>query len=168
MITWSQNIKKTTTIYCMDTGSFRIYILHKSKRHLCGHCKRFPNSTLYFKLWIRKTITWRKEEVIWLMKAKIVGKIMTKFATLRPKTYRYLTDDNVENKKAKTTEKCVINESVSWMISACNSSRMAYLKSLQDLIGFYRKFSQTISNRIFLSCNVTSFHVTLLLETLCF
>ena len=47
------------------------------------------------------------------MKAKIVGKIMTKFATLRPKTYRYLTDDNVENKKVKTTEKCVINESVS-------------------------------------------------------
>ena len=36
---------------------------------------------------------------------------MTKFAALRPKTYRYLTDDNVEN-KVKTTEKCVINESV--------------------------------------------------------
>ena len=52
------------------------------------------------------------------MKAKIGGKIMTKFATLRPKTYRYLTDDNVENKKAKSTEKWVINESVSWMISA--------------------------------------------------
>ena len=29
-------------LYCMDTGSFRIYILHKNKRHLCGHCKRFP------------------------------------------------------------------------------------------------------------------------------
>ena len=40
-------------------------------------------------------------------------------------------------------------------------SRMAYLKSLQDLIGFYRRFYQTISNRIFLSCNVTSFHLTL-------
>ena len=33
------------------------------------------------------------------MKAKIGGKIMTKFATLRLKTYRYLTDDNVENNR---------------------------------------------------------------------
>ena len=40
------------------------------------------------------------------MKAKLGGKTMTRFATLRPKTYGYLTDDNAENKKARTTEKC--------------------------------------------------------------
>ena len=34
------------------------------------------------------------------------GKIITKFAILRPKIYSYLTDDNDENKKAKGTKKC--------------------------------------------------------------
>ena len=33
---------------------------------------------------------------------------MTEFATLGPKTYSYLTDSNNENKKAKSTKKCVV------------------------------------------------------------
>ena len=33
---------------------------------------------------------------------------MTEFATVRPKTYSYLTDDNEENKKARDTKKCII------------------------------------------------------------
>ena len=31
-------------------------------------------------------------------------KIVTEFAVMRPKTYRYLTDDNDENEKAKDTK----------------------------------------------------------------
>ena len=31
-------------------------------------------------------------------------KIVTEFAVMTPKTYRYLTDDNDENKKAKDTK----------------------------------------------------------------
>ena len=41
------------------------------------------------------------------MKDELGGKIMTKFAGLRPKTYSYLTDDDSEVKKAKETKMCV-------------------------------------------------------------
>ena len=33
---------------------------------------------------------------------------MKKFATLRAKTYSCLTDNNIEDKKAKGTKKCVV------------------------------------------------------------
>ena len=42
------------------------------------------------------------------MKAKLCGKIITKFVGLRAKTYIYLVDDSSEDKKAKDTKKCVI------------------------------------------------------------
>ena len=42
------------------------------------------------------------------MKDESGGKIMTKFAALRPKTYFYLMDDGNNDKKAKGTKKCVI------------------------------------------------------------
>ena len=42
------------------------------------------------------------------MKDKIAGKIMTKFAGIRPKTYSQLMDDGSEDKKAKWTKKIVI------------------------------------------------------------
>ena len=35
------------------------------------------------------------------MKDKLGGKIMTKFAALRPKTYSYLMDDGKNDKKQK-------------------------------------------------------------------
>ena len=43
--------------------------------------------------------------VIGLMKDELVGKIITEFVTLRPKTYSFLTDDGKEDKKAKGTKK---------------------------------------------------------------
>ena len=39
-----------------------------------------------------------------LMKDELGGEIITEYATLRPKTYSYLTDDRKEDKKAKGTK----------------------------------------------------------------
>ena len=42
------------------------------------------------------------------MKDELEGKIMTKFAGLKAKSYSYLIDDGSEDEKAKGTKKCVI------------------------------------------------------------
>ena len=44
------------------------------------------------------------------MKDKLGGKIVTKFVTLRVKTYSYLKDDGIEDKKAKDTKKYIIKK----------------------------------------------------------
>ena len=54
----------------------------------------------------------KNKKVIGLMKDEIGGKIITKFVTLRPKTYLYLTGDGKEDKKAKGTKKCVIKKMI--------------------------------------------------------
>ena len=46
------------------------------------------------------------------MKDELGGKTMTKFATLRPKTYSNLMDDGNSDKKAKGTKKFVIKETL--------------------------------------------------------
>ena len=63
----------------------------------------------------------KNEKVIGLMKDELGGKIITEFATLRPKTYSYLTDDGKEDKKAKGTKKCVIKNMINLTIirNAC-------------------------------------------------
>ena len=40
------------------------------------------------------------------------GKIMEEFIRLRPKMYSYLTDDYIEEKKAKGTKKSIIKRRV--------------------------------------------------------
>ena len=42
------------------------------------------------------------------MEDGFVGKIMTEFATLRPKINSYLTNDSNENEKANGRKKCAI------------------------------------------------------------
>lgn len=45
-----------------------------------------------------------------LVKDQLVRKIVTEFDLLRP--YSYLVDDNNDNKNAKDTRRCAINENV--------------------------------------------------------
>ena len=49
----------------------------------------------------------KNKKVIGLIKDKLGGKITTKFVRLRAKTYNYLIGDSSEDKKAKSTKKCV-------------------------------------------------------------
>ena len=44
------------------------------------------------------------------MKDKLGGGIITEFVALRPKTFSYMTDEFIEMKKAKSTQKCVIKK----------------------------------------------------------
>ena len=56
--------------------------------------------------------TGKNKKVIGLMKDELGGKIITKFVTLRRKTYSFLTDDGKEDEKAKGTKKCVIKKMI--------------------------------------------------------
>ena len=57
--------------------------------------------------------TGTNKKVIGLMNGELSGKIMTKFLSLRPKTYFYITDDGSGDKEAKRTKKCVKKECLS-------------------------------------------------------
>ena len=54
----------------------------------------------------------KNKKVIGLMKDELGGKVIAEFATLRPKTYSFLTDDGKEDKKAKGLKKCVIKKMI--------------------------------------------------------
>ena len=46
----------------------------------------------------------KNKNLIGLIEGKIGGKNMTKFVGIRAKTYSYLTDDSIEDKKPKSTK----------------------------------------------------------------
>ena len=54
----------------------------------------------------------KNKKIIGLMKDELGGKIITEFASLRPKTYSCLTNDGKEDKKAKGTNKCIIKKMI--------------------------------------------------------
>ena len=56
--------------------------------------------------------TGKNKKIIGLMKDELSGKIITEFVTLRPKTYSFLADDGMEDKKAKGTKKCIIKKMI--------------------------------------------------------
>ena len=95
----------------MDTDSF---VMNIKTNDFCKDIandvkERFDTSNYEVN---RPLPTGKNKKVIGLMKYELVGKIITEFVTLRPKTYSYLADDCKENKKAKGTKKFVIKRMI--------------------------------------------------------
>ena len=79
--------------------------------------------------------TGKNKKVIGLMKDELGGKIITKFVTLRPKTYSFLTDDGKEDKKAKGRKKWVIKKMIKFNdYKKCLLNGEIILKSQQRFI----------------------------------
>ena len=91
----------------MDTDSFMVYI--KTEDIYADIVKdvetRFDTSNHELDRPLPKG---KKKKVRSLMKDELGRKIMEKSFALRAKTYSCLTDYNDEDKKAKSTQKCVI------------------------------------------------------------
>ena len=54
----------------------------------------------------------KNKKAIGIMKDELGGKVIAEFATLRPKTHSFLTDDGKDDKKAKGTKKRVIKNMI--------------------------------------------------------
>ena len=81
------------------------------------------------------------KKIIGLIKDELGGKVITKFVTLRPKTYSFFTDDGKENKKAKGTKKCVIKKKIKFnYYKKCLFSDELILKSQQRFININTMF----------------------------
>ena len=95
----------------MDTDSFVIHIkINDFYKDIASDVEnRFDTSNYEVN---RPLPTGKNKKVIGLMKDELGRKIITKFVTLRPKTYSFLTDDGKEDKKAKGTKKCVMKKMI--------------------------------------------------------
>ena len=100
MITWNQNYP--------DADSFIVYIKTEDiYKDIAKDVERRYDTSSYD---LERSLSKGKnKKVLWSMKEELNGKIMMEIAALRQKTYNYLTDDNNENKKVKSTSKCTIN-----------------------------------------------------------
>ena len=87
----------------LDTDSFIVYIKtgDNFKNIMKDVETRF--GTVNFEL-DRLLPKGKNKNLIGLIKGKLDGKNMTKFVGMRAKTYSYLTDDSIEDKKPKSTK----------------------------------------------------------------
>ena len=98
--------------------------------------------------------TGKNKKVIGLMKDEVVGKIITEFVTLRPKTYSFFADDGKEDKKAKGTKKCVIKKMIKFNdYKKCLLNDKVILKSQQKFISKKHNVYTENINKIALSNN---------------
>ena len=99
----------------MDTESFIIHIKTKDVyEDIVGNVeKRFDTSNYEND---RPLPIGKNKKVVGKMKDEIGGKIMTEFASLRPRIYSYLMDDGDNAKKAKGIKKRVIKQNLKLII----------------------------------------------------
>ena len=96
----------------------------------------------------------KNKKVIGLMKDELGGKVIPEFATLRPKSYSFLTDDGKEDKKAKGTKKCVIKKMIKFNdYKKCLLNDEVIFKSQQRFISKNNDVYTENINKIALSSN---------------
>ena len=96
----------------------------------------------------------KNKKVIGLMKDELGGKVIAEFATLRPKTYSFLTDDGKEYEKAKGTKKCVIKKMIKFNdYKKCLLNDEVIFKSQQRFISKKHHVYTENINKIALSSN---------------
>ena len=94
------------------------------------------------------------KKVVGLMKDELGGGIITEFVALRPKSYSYKTDDNIELKKAKGTKKCAINKMLSFRdYKNCLFDNGKVLRSQQRFKSKNHTVYTENINKIALSCD---------------
>ena len=95
----------------MDTGNF---IIHIKPEEFCKDIADDVKSRYNTKNYEvdRPLPKAKNKKVIGLMKDQLVGKIITEFVALRPKTCSYWTDNDKSAEKAKRTIKCVIKRTL--------------------------------------------------------
>ena len=117
-----------------DTDSFTINIkTNDFYKHIASDVENMFDTSNYE---VNRPLAMGKnKKVIGLMKDELGGKVITEFATLRPKTYSFLTDDGKEDKKAKGTKKCVIKKMIKFNdYKKCLSNDEVIFKSQQRFI----------------------------------
>ena len=95
----------------VDTDSF---IIHIKAEDIYGDIAkevkaRFDTSSFELDRLLPKI---KNEKVNGLMKDQLGRKTLINFASLTPKSFSYLTDDNNKNKKAKRKKKCVTKQKI--------------------------------------------------------
>ena len=83
------------------------------------------------------------------MKDELGGKIMKKFVGLRAKTNSYLKDNNDEDKKAKSTKKCIIKRKLKCQIikqfrSSSNREKKNYLRKKKTDVDSLKKIKNNL------------------------
>ena len=149
----------------MDTDSFVVNIKTKDfyKDINQDVNKRFETSNYTFD---RPLPTRINKKVIGLMKDELGGDIITEFVALRPKAYSYVTNNFIEMKKAKGTEKCVVNKMLRFNdYKKCLFDNGKVLKSQQRFKSENHEVYTENINKIALSCDddkriVTSDRIT--------
>ena len=96
-----------------DTDSFIIHIITKDFfEDISIDVKKWFDTSNYDKNVKRPFPIGKNKKVPGLFKDELGGKTIIEDAAIRPKAYAYLTDDDIEHKKAKGTKKCVIKPKI--------------------------------------------------------
>ena len=99
----------------MDTDSFVIYIKTEDfYKYIASDVERWFDTSNYDEKDKRPLSIGKNKKVIGLFKDELGGKIMIEFCALRAKAYVYKLDDDIEKKRAKSTEKCVVKKELTF------------------------------------------------------